>query len=109
MSRYVLVEIREVFKLRNFGIVVVPHLPHQDFGPTRSWRAFLATPTGHILPCGAVLNLTHFNIPDSADASRRWWLVPQIIGLAQSQLKIGSRLVIEDEAAAKAFGLAVYG
>jgi hypothetical protein len=96
MNMVELLQVTETFKVPSLGLLLMP-----DFSvPSAGWNCTmtdveLVTPGGHIVATRAKFSQIHFNMPDpSVSADRRWRVVASLPDLSESQVPIGTRLVV---------------
>jgi hypothetical protein len=107
MTRYLLLQVEDVFQLSDSMLVAIP-----DFSPVSLLKkgelnAWVKTPDGAELACSVLLQRAHHNSPETDQAKRRWRLVPILQGITKGQIPIGSALMIEDASVARALNLPI--
>ncbi|MEO1188690.1 MAG: hypothetical protein AAFW60_06430 [Pseudomonadota bacterium] len=97
MSEYHLLTIEDVVQVSD-KLLITPDFPiFDDFDVSRALDAVIRSKAGYAIPCRVELQVAHFNIPESDDPTRRWRVVPNVLGVTTEQISSGDELYIFDE------------
>ena len=95
MDRTELLTVVDSFQITGLGLVLAP-----DFSvPGNGWKSreeevTIVTPAGQRFEALARLNLSHFNVPTSADPDRRWRVVVTLAEMPKDRIPVGSRIFV---------------